>query len=69
MAKNKKAYPPSTKEVIFYTEEGGEKVKHNGFFVSNINKYITNVNRWKDTDTNKWYDDDAVIQWSYLPRI
>ena len=63
---NNKIYPPSTESVIFYTNDKGE---HEGFFVKDINKYITNVNRWKDTNTNEWFDDDAVIQWSYLPRI
>ena len=58
----KKTHPPSTKEVIFYTEDS----KHVGFYVEDINKYVRNVKRWKDTETNTWYDDDKVVAWYYL---
>lgn len=52
-------HPTSTKRVVFYT--GDEK--HNGFFVKDINRYIRGVNRWKDTDTNEWFDDEEVEEW------
>lgn len=58
-SKNKKRRPPHTKRVTFLTKEG----THNGFFVKDINKYIRNVNRWKDTDSGRWYDDKDVIEW------
>lgn len=59
--------PPSTKLVVFYTKnkDGGEDIFHEGFFVKDINKHITNVNRWKDTVTDIWYDDDQVTYWFY----
>ena len=34
-----------------------------GFFVKDINKYIRNVNRWKDVSTGKWHDDSEVMAW------
>lgn len=62
MAKEKKAHPPSTKVVIFWTGE----IRHNGFYVKDINKYVRNVHRWKDIDTGIWYEDDEVTDWKYL---
>lgn len=57
-----KAHPPSTKLVIFWTKEG----IHEGFYVKNINKYISGVRRWKDVRTETWYDDDEVTNWKYF---
>ena len=58
-----KAHPPSTKIVIFWTEDGEE---HRGFYVKNINKYISGVKRWKDVNTDIWYDDSEVTDWKYM---
>lgn len=52
--------PPSTKKIVFQTKDG---VTHNGFFLKDANRYVRNVNRWKDTDTNVWYDDSEVISY------
>ena len=57
-------HPPSTKRVYFYT--GDDPIAHRGFFVKNINKHVCGVNRWKDIDTNVWYDDQEVISWKDL---
>ena len=45
--------------MIFYVD--GEA--HIGFYIKNINKYVTNVNRWKDVDSEEWYDDKDVEGW------
>lgn len=65
-----KDYPPSTKPVFFLTkfvkdEDTGDYVSgwHKGFFLKDANKYVRNVNRWKDTDEHKWYNDEDVIGW------
>ena len=58
-----KSYPPSTTRVYFWTSDGQ---KHYGFFVKDINKYIKNVNRWKDEDKNIWFDDKDVDYFEYL---
>lgn len=55
--------PPSTKKVTFKTKDG---VPHNGFYLKDINQFIRNVNRWKDTDTDRWYDDSEVVEWHKL---
>lgn len=52
--------PPSTKRVTFWTKGG---VEHKGFFLKDANKYVRNVNRWKDEVTGKWYDDTEVTCW------
>lgn len=52
--------PPSTKRVTFWTKGG---VEHKGFFLKDANKFVRNVNRWKDEDTGKWYDDSEVTDW------
>ena len=54
--------PPSTRIIYFWTKDG---TKHTGFFVKDINRYVKNVNRWKDTDTETWYDDTEVETWRY----
>lgn len=54
--------PPSTVEVRFFTIDGKT---HRGFFLKDANKFVRNVNRWKDKNTNKWYDDDLVTDWEY----
>ena len=59
LSKNSK--PPSTKRVRFKTKDG---VPHNGFYLKDANQFVRNVNRWKDTDTDKWYDGEDVIEWS-----
>ena len=56
-------YPASTAPVRFKTKDGKT---HNGFYVKDINKHIRNVNRWKDKETNKWFDDIEVAGWEYL---
>lgn len=53
--------PPSTKRIQFKTKDG---VPHNGFYLKNANQFVRNVNRWKDIDTDKWYDDEEVVEWS-----
>ena len=58
-----KIHPPSTKIVIFQTIDGEE---HHGFYVKDINKHITGVNRWKDANTEKWYDDKEISNWRYF---
>ncbi|MBO7450878.1 MAG: hypothetical protein J6U54_10975 [Clostridiales bacterium] len=45
--------------MIFYVN--GET--HIGFYLKDINKYVTNVNRWKDIDSSIWFDDDEVEGW------
>lgn len=59
-----KEYPPPTTPIKFTTKDGKE---HNGFFVKDINKYIRNVNRFKDVDIGKWFDDDEVESWDEMP--
>ena len=54
-----KEHPPSSRKVIFYVN--GET--HIGFYLKDINKYVTNVNRWKDIDSSIWFDDDEVEGW------
>lgn len=56
----KGSYPPSTKTVRFRTDDGW----HTGFFLKDANKFVRNVNRWKDKETKTWYDDRQVIEWS-----
>ena len=56
-------YPPSTEKIFFWTSDGK---KHYGFFVKDINKFIKNVNRWKDADKNIWYKNEEVMGWEYL---
>jgi len=63
-------HPPSTKPIVFRTgfvkDEGTgdyEAGWHKGFFLKDANKYVRNVNRWKDTEEHKWYDDKDVIEW------
>lgn len=63
MGMNKK--PPSTKPVVFKTADGK---LHNGFYLKDANRFVRNVNRWKDTDLDAWFDDDAVIAWGYEPE-
>lgn len=53
-------HPASTKRIVFRTKDG---VEHKGFFLKDANKYVRNVNRWKDTDTGAWHDDGEVIAW------
>lgn len=55
--------PPSTKKVYFWTMDNE---MHIGFFLKDANKYVRNVNRWKDTDSGQWYDDDEVLTWEYF---
>ena len=57
-----KGRPPSTKRIRFKTKDGW----HIGFFIKDVNKYVRNVNRWKDAETRKWYDDDEVMEWKEL---
>ena len=52
--------PPSTKHVTFRTSDG---VIHNGFYLKDANKYVRDVNRWKDTESGKWFDNDEVVEW------
>lgn len=52
--------PPSTKRIRFKTHDGEW---HNGFFLKDANKFVRNVNRWKDTDTGRWYDDEEITEW------
>lgn len=56
---NLRGRPPSTKIIRFKTNDGW----HVGFFLKDANKYVRNVNRWKDSETRKWYDDDEVKEW------
>lgn len=56
--------PPSTKTIYFWTKDS--KIVHRGFFMKHANAFVRNVSRWKDIDTNKWYDDDEVIEWDYI---
>ena len=65
-----KEHPPSTKRVLFKTqfvknEDTGEYEAgwHEGFFLKDANKFVRNVNRWKDTNTHKWFNDEDVIDW------
>lgn len=51
--------PPSTKEVVFQTKDGW----HRGFYLRDANKYVRGVNRWKDTETEEWFDDEDVTAW------
>ena len=51
--------PPSTKRVTFKVNG----VWHKGFYLKDANKYVRNVNRWKDTDDGTWYDDKDVTEW------
>lgn len=55
--------PPSTQTVYFWTKEG----RHKGFFMKHANAFVRNVNRWKDDDTHKWYDNEEVTAWEYIP--
>lgn len=55
--------PPSTKRVIFWTKDG---VKHKGFFLKDANKYVRNVNRWKDEYVGKWFDNAEVTCWERI---
>lgn len=59
---NLKGRPPSTKRIQFKTKDGW----HVGFFLKNANQFVRNINRWKDEDTKKWYDDDEVEEWKEL---
>ena len=52
--------PPSPKHVRFRTSDG---VIHNGFYLKDANKYVRDVNRWKDTESGKWFDNDEVVEW------
>lgn len=56
---NGEGRPPSTKRIRFKTKDGW----HIGFFIKDVNKYVRNVNRWKDAETKKWYDDNEVMEW------
>ena len=58
-----KEYPASTAPVRFITKDGKA---HNGFYLKDANKYVRNVNRWKDQKTDEWFDDIEVIGWEYL---
>lgn len=58
-----KMHPPSTQVVHFWTKDG----RHTGFFMKHANAFVRNVNRWKDTDTGKWYDDSEVTTWEMIP--
>lgn len=56
-------YPPSTLMVRFYTNNGQA---HIGFFLKNVNKYVTGINLWKDIYEDQWYDIDEVSDWEVL---
>ena len=58
--KYKKIYPKSTVPLVFVTKDG---VLHPGFFLKDANKYLRNINRWKDTESGKWFDDEEVVGW------
>lgn len=53
-------HPKSTVPIVFMTKD---YVWHTGFFLKDANKYVRNVNRWKDTESGKWFDDDEVVEW------
>lgn len=55
--------PPSSRPVEFKTVDG--KI-HRGFYLKDANKYVRNVNRWKDTDLDVWFDDDRVVAWGFV---
>lgn len=59
-------HPPSTELVVFETEDGKP---HHGFYVKDINKYIKNVNRWKDINTGQWFDDNQIEDWEMLETL
>ena len=56
-----KEKPPSTKTVIFFTNDGKS---HHGFYLESANKYVTGIRRWKDVLEDRWYDDKDVTDWS-----
>ena len=64
MGKEEKEHPPSASPIRFRTSDGIQQL---GFFIKDINKYVRNVNRWKDVDSGKWYDDRDVIGWEDIP--
>lgn len=53
-------HPPSTERVLFRIKNGGW---HEGFFLKDANRYVRNVNRWKDTNSKRWYEDSDVLEW------
>ncbi len=53
-------YPASTKLCHFRTADGAV---HYGFYLKDANKYVRNVNRWRDTVTGTWYNDEVVTGW------
>ena len=65
-----KEHPASTRPVYFRTkfvqdEDTGdwEAGWHKGFYLKDANKYVRNVNRWKDTEHCRWYNDSDVVDW------
>ena len=59
--KQDKGYPPSSRKVYFRTGSDGDW--HEGFYLKDANRYVRNVNIWKDTKERKWYDDADVVEW------
>lgn len=55
-----KKRPPSTRPVLFRTSEGW----HRGFYLKDVNKYVKGINRWKDTETGEWIQDEDVPEWT-----
>lgn len=55
-----KKRPPSTRPVLFRTSEGW----HRGFYLKDVNKYVKGINRWKDTETGEWIQDEDVQEWT-----
>ena len=75
MTKTEERHPASTKRVLFKTRfiwdpETGDATSgwHEGFYVKDANKYVRNVNRWKDTNTHEWYEDEDVIAWQDINK-
>lgn len=59
--KHNKTYPSSTRKIYFRT--GSNEGWHEGFYLKDVNRFVRNVNRWKDTKERKWYDDADVVEW------